>query len=288
MIETSWLKAFAAFAADANLSRAAKRLHLSQPAVHAQLRKLSEALGVPLYTRVGRGLELTREGERVAAFARDAEERMGDFVATLRGQAGERRLVLAAGAGAIVYVVADGLRAFAKETKVRLDVLTCDKSAALEAVGRGLAHVGVAALDAPPSDLEAELVTEVRQVVVVPRDHRFARRRRIGLDDLRGERLIVPPEGRPQRSVLDAALHLRGIAAPIGATARGWDVTLKLAELRIGAAIVNECCRIPRGLVARPLPELPGVRYFAFTRPRPSAQASLLVRALVAHGDAWR
>jgi DNA-binding transcriptional LysR family regulator len=283
MIESSWLRAFAAFAEDANLSRAAKRLHLSQPAVHAQLRKLSEALDVPLYTRVGRGLALTREGVRVAAFARDAEERAGELVAALRGRTGAGRVVLAAGAGAIVYVVGSGLRAFMRESKVRLDVLTCDKTAALEAVNHGVAHVGVAALDAPPPDLEAHVVTEVDQVIVVPHGHRLARRRRVALADLRGERLVVPPEGRPQRDVLDAALHLRGVSVEVGATARGWDVTLKLAELGLGLAVVNGCCRIPPGLVARPLPELPRVRYFAFTRPRSSENAALLVRALLAN-----
>jgi hypothetical protein len=52
-LRTSRLRAFAAFAEDANMSRAARRLHLSQPAVHAQLRRLSEALGAPLYQRLG-------------------------------------------------------------------------------------------------------------------------------------------------------------------------------------------------------------------------------------------
>src|SRR5258706_7492805 len=116
MIEASWLQAFAAFAEDANLPRAAKRLHLSQPAVHAQLRKLSEALGVPLYTRSGRGLVLTQDGAQVAAFARDAEERATDLVARLRGRAQEHHVVLAAGAGAIIHVVGERIRAFMKGT----------------------------------------------------------------------------------------------------------------------------------------------------------------------------
>src|SRR5690242_10099827 len=144
MIETSWLQAFAAFAEDANISRAAKRLHLSQPAVHAQLRKLSEALGVPLYTRSGRGLVLTQDGVQVAAFARDAEDRAADLVARLRGRVQDRHVVLAAGAGAIVHVVGEGVRAFMKDTSLRLDVMTGDKTAALEAVTLGMAHVGVA------------------------------------------------------------------------------------------------------------------------------------------------
>src|SRR6185436_6917897 len=85
-IESSWLRAFAAFAEDPNLSRTARRLHLSQPAVHAQLARLSEALAVPLYRRAGRALVLTREGTEVAAFARESEERAREIVARMRGE----------------------------------------------------------------------------------------------------------------------------------------------------------------------------------------------------------
>ncbi len=62
MISSDRLHTFAVFAEDNNLSRAAKRLHLSQPAVHAQLKALADELGVPLYQRAGRGLVLTKEG----------------------------------------------------------------------------------------------------------------------------------------------------------------------------------------------------------------------------------
>src|SRR5688500_9793179 len=129
MLPSDALHTFAVFAEDANLSRAARRLHLSQPAVHAQLKRLAEALEVPLYHRVGRGLALTREGVEVAAFARDLEERTAELRAALRGDRGERRVVLAAGGGAIVHVLGAGLRAFARSAAgrdVRVDVTTAD------------------------------------------------------------------------------------------------------------------------------------------------------------------
>ena len=278
MISSEWLQTFASFAEDANLSKAARRLHLSQPAVHAQLRKLSEALGVPLYRRVGRGLALTREGVEVAAFARDAEERSSSLVAHLRGEAEERRVVLAIGAGALLHVVPEGLRAFARSYDGRLEIVTADAASAVAAVASGSAHAGVAALDAPPRDLAHHAIVTAPQALVVPRDHRLAKKARPALADLAGERLVLPPEGRPQRAVLDAALS--GIGIRIGATASGWDVVLRLVELGVGIAVVNGTVPIPRALVARPLRELPPVRYWAFTRPRPRADVEALVRSL--------
>ncbi|HWU91108.1 MAG TPA: LysR family transcriptional regulator [Kofleriaceae bacterium] len=281
MIPSEWLHAFTVFAEDANLSRAAKRLALSQPAVHAQLRRLSELLGVPLYRRVGRGLALTREGIEVAAFARGAEERSREFVARLRGEETDRRIVVTAGAGALLHVIAEGLRAFARTYDGRLEFVTADAAAAVDATQSGAAHVGVAALGAAPDSLVSYRLAEVRQVLVMPRDHRLARRRRVRLGELAGERLVLPPAGRPQRAVLDAALA--GVGVRVGAIASGWDVVLRLVELGVGIAVMNSNVPVPRGLLARTLNELPVVRYFVFTRPHPRADVVTCVDALVRH-----
>jgi LysR family transcriptional regulator, low CO2-responsive transcriptional regulator len=288
MIETSWLRAFAAFADDANLSRTARRLHLSQPAVHAQIRKLSEELGTTLYRRVGRALVLTREGMEVAAFARDLDQRTRDLAARMRGEVEPDRLVLAAGAGALLYVVGEGLRDFTRRRSTRVELLTLDAPAALDAVRSGLAHVGVAASEEAPADLVCRSLTRVEQVLVVPRSHRLASRRSISLDQVAGERFVLPPEGRPHRVMLEAALRMRGIRVEVGAIARGWELTLKLVELGFGIAIVNGCCHVAKGLVARPVRELPVVEYVTFTRGHPSPLTAALVQALAEHGDDWR
>lgn len=292
MIPSGWLQAFSVFAEDANLSRAAKRLHLSQPAVHAQLRKLAASLGVPLYQRAGRGLVLTKEGIEVAAFARDAEERSQELVRRLGGESeADPRVVLAAGAGALLHLLGEGMRAFSRWYAGRLEILTADTSAATDAVLRGVAHVGVIAIAASASagpDLATHRLTEVGQLLVMPRDHRLARRRRVSLVDLDGERLVLPPEGRPQRIALDVALAAKGARVTAGALATGWELTLRLVELGAGIAVVNASVRIPRGLVARPLSELARIRYLAVTRPRPRAEVARLVETLVAHGEAWR
>ena len=62
--------------------------------------------------------------------------------------------------------------------------MTTDKTAAIEAVSQSIAHVDVAVLDVPPRDLEVQVITEVDQVIVMPRNHRLGRRRRVRLNVL--------------------------------------------------------------------------------------------------------
>ncbi|CAM2153958.1 LysR family transcriptional regulator, low CO2-responsive transcriptional regulator [Pararobbsia alpina] len=63
------LLTFAAVAEHGNISRAARALFLSQPAVSGQLRQLEDEFGEPLYHREGRGITLTETGRQLALHA---------------------------------------------------------------------------------------------------------------------------------------------------------------------------------------------------------------------------
>ena len=272
------LTTFAAFADDPNLSRTAKRLHLSQPAVHAQLRGLGEDLGVTLYRRSGRGLVLTPEGVEVAAFAREEAMRLKELRSRLAGGTDASPVIVAAGAGAIVHLLAPALR----RAKRPVEVITADASQALDLVRSGRAHIGVGVFPSPPSDLDVTKLADAEQILVVRRGDPLARKRRVTLGDLATRDLIAPPEGGPQRAALASALASAGMTdIHIAAVARGWDVVLRLVEVGVGVGIVNATCLLPRTLVGKPLRELPRVTYFAFTRPRPRDSVLGVLRALV-------
>ncbi|WP_437969867.1 LysR family transcriptional regulator [Sorangium sp. So ce260] len=290
MLNLDWLAAFVVFTEHLNFTRAARALHVSQPALHAQIGKLGEALGVTLYQRRGQRLELTADGKRVAAFGREVGERTRSFLDVLRNGESREPVVLCAGEGSYLYLLGEGIRAFTARAAAPLRLLTRDREATLDAVITGEAHLGVAPLEGAPDGLAAERLTEVEQVLVVPEAHPLARKRRIHLRDLEGARLVVPGPSRPHRALLAQALLSAGVRWEPAVEANGWELMVHFVRLGVGVAVVNACCRLPRGLVARPLPELPRKVFYVIHRRGVELQGAPaeLRDALLAHGSAWQ
>jgi DNA-binding transcriptional LysR family regulator len=289
MIKLEWLAAFTAFADHGSFTRAARSMHLSQPALHVQVKKLAEALGVTLYRREGQRLVLTADGRRVAAFGREVADRTRELADALARGGRTDPVVLAAGEGAYLYLIGEGVRRFLAGGAAPLQLLTRDGQGTLEAVRGGEAHVGVAAIDVLPHDLSARLLAEVGQALVLPAGHPLAARRRIRLADLAGARLVVPGPDRPHRVTLARALREAGVSWQVAVEANGWALMLRFVELGVGLAVVNACCRVPPGLVARPVPELPAQRYHVLCRKGAPAEGPTadLAAALLSTGGAW-
>lgn len=289
-MRSDWLQAFLAFSESLNFTRAAEALHISQPALHVKIAKLAERLGQPLYERQGRNLALTPAGARLAAYAREEQERAGAFLEELRTGAGRWPVVFCAGSGAYLYLLGPALTRFTRGAQHPLSLVTADRERCVALLRSGRAHLGVTVLDATPPGIAAEPLTDVGQVLVLPRSHPLARRARLRLSDLEGQALIVPPQERPHRAMINRMLMDAGVAWRVAVEAEGWELMLHFARLGLGLAIVNACCRLPAGLVARPLAALPSVRYQVLSRAGGPLQpgAAELRRLLLASAEMWR
>lgn len=258
------LEAFAIFAKHRNFTHAADELHVSQPALHARIRKLEQTLGRQLYERQGRTLLLTETGEHLAAFANDTRSRAAAFLEGLDALP-PRPLVLAAGSGAYLYVIGDVLRRYL-DRKLGLRLMTTDSDATIAAVRDGTADVGVTALTIPPDDLECELLTQYSQVLAVRPDHRLADRRTVRLKDLQGEALVVPPQTRPHRRQLERSLLDAGVDWSVAVEAEGWVLLVHFVRMGIAPAVVNGFVRTPAAVRTIPIKDLAPIRYYLVTR----------------------
>jgi DNA-binding transcriptional LysR family regulator len=260
------LQSFVVFSELLNFTRAAEALHISQPALHTKVGRLAESLGTPLYRRVGRRLELTPAGVEAARFGRETAERTAAFVRELRDGPSPDAVVLAAGEGSYLFLLDDAIRRFRRESRALLRLLTRDAAGVVDDVRAGRAHLGVLPLDTPLEGIRCDPIARVGQALVLPRRHALARPRSLALADLQGERLIVPPPDRPFRQALGRALQSAGVEWEVAVEATGWPLILHFVSLGLGLAVVNEFCRVPAGLVARPIADLPAVRYFVIHR----------------------
>jgi LysR family transcriptional regulator, low CO2-responsive transcriptional regulator len=282
VLDLDAVHAFIVFAEKRNFTHAAEELAISQPALHVKIRKLAEFLRLPLYRRNGRSLELTPAGIEVARYGRELRGNVDEFLAKLRGESVVEPVVLAAGEGSLLYLLADAIRAYVDHAPASLRLLTRTREGTLEAIRNGEAQLGVATLDVLPTDLIATPLLRAPQVVVMPSRHRLTRKRELEPRDLAGAPLIVPPAGRPHREAIGRALLDAGVSWTVAVEANGWPVMLAFAQSGIGLAIVNSTCTLPKGLTSRPLRGLPATHYHLVHRrgrlSEPASRLTTLIR----------
>ena len=189
-------------------TRAAEALHLTQPTVSMQIRKLSEAIGVPLLEMTRQGPRATRTGREVYEAAREILGRMrvlGEETADQQGVVGGPLKI-----GVITtakYFMPQLLGAFVNQhpgVEPRLTVT--NQRRVIERLRNhddDLLIMGRA-----PDSLEVEIhpFMDNELVVVAPPDHPLAHARHISLDQLRRERFLVREPGSGTRQAVERLL----------------------------------------------------------------------------------
>lgn len=193
-MELRHLRYFVAVAEELHFGRAANRLHIAQPALSQQIRKLEEELNVKLFFRSKRRVELTHAGrvflveaqqilsraERAAQAAKRAD----------RGEIGP--LALACGAVAIytlLPLVLPAYRARFPGTDIR--IRECLMTEGVEALEDGSADVGLLFPYFHSEMLKHETVLRVPLVAVLPKSHPLAQADRISLKQLAKDPFIL-------------------------------------------------------------------------------------------------
>jgi DNA-binding transcriptional LysR family regulator len=262
-VELRQLRYFVAIAEECNFSRAAKRLHVSQPPLSTQMKSLEEEIGVPLLTRSNRGVSLTAAG---AAFFEETR------VVLARLEQAKKR-ALGAGRGdigllAIGFVsIADygilppalkSFRASFPLVEVQLHELTTDAQIRDLRAGRLDLGIGLGPVDEP--DLEFEGVLQEALVLAAPSGHRHPALKGDGPVDLRAlskASFIVPPRDIAP-GLYDLTISLCrscGFAPSITQHARQMQTVIGLVSSGMGFALVPASVRNLKrtGVVYRPL-----------------------------------
>ncbi|WP_405139556.1 LysR family transcriptional regulator [Sphaerisporangium sp. NBC_01403] len=287
-MELRQLEYFVAVVEEASFTKAAARVHVAQPGVSAQIRRLERELGEELLDRSGRTVRLTAAGAAVLPYAR----------AALGAVAGARLAVdeltgLTRGHVAMGMVISCSsvdvpalLAEFHEDHPgVEITLSEADSDHLIEALHSGeldLALVGLG-VDRPPG-IEIQAFVDERFVVVVGPGDALAGRETVPLDALRERSLISLPRGTGLRSIVDDACASAGFRPRVAFEASDPRMLAQLAGRGLGVAIVPESLPASYDGELRTLtlvrPSLRGRVALAWRAEGPAGPAA---RALIAH-----
>lgn len=242
-IELRHLRYFVAVAEDLHFGRAARRLGITQPPLSLQIRRLEANLGVRLFERTNRRVELTAAGRTLLEEGRHL---IADFAsvadATRRAARGETGSLTVAFAASVMFLTLPRIiRRFRQEfPSVRLELRELPTGQQITALRTGELDIGF--LRQPPRDTELATETMMKEnlVLAVSKRHPLAGSKRLRLIDVADDDFVLFP--RDLAPGLHA--HVLAVCAEAGVhprivqTSRELYTTISLVEAGLGVTIV--------------------------------------------------
>ena len=235
------LRTFEAAARLGGIGKAARALHLAQPTVSTQMRELAIAVGLTLFVPQGRGLRLTAEGELLLTTTRALFDRWRQFDEEAAAMRGLKRGRLAIGAVTTAgRFIPDLLGPFAKAYPgIEIELAVDNRDAIVQRLERGDDEIAAMMMLPAQLDLERWPILENPLVVVAPRRHQLAGRRRIELATLAREPRLTREKGSGTRRATEQYLEQRQIEWP-ASMALGSNEALKRAVAAgLGLAVLS-------------------------------------------------
>ncbi|MAS95727.1 MAG: hypothetical protein CMO55_21200 [Verrucomicrobiales bacterium] len=194
-MEVHQLRYFIATAEELSVTAAAKRLHISQPAMSRQIQLLEEELGIALFERVKKRMVLTEAGKFFLERARQIVCDIETSAQQLQEQFGEARRTIRLGLLTIFLddIVGPAVRDMKKQfPNVGVSLFELSPRAQLDRLrddDLDLALLGNLSED-DLARFETKSIMKNRMSVVLPDDHRMAGRKQISLKELAGDSFI--------------------------------------------------------------------------------------------------
>lgn len=194
-VELRHLRYFVAVAETENVSRAALKLHVSQPALSRQVRDLEEEIGVPLFERSAKAVRLTDAGRVFHHEAQAVLLRVVEAVQSAKAICGGKRGEIQVGyAPSLTLDILPGALRFFQESNpgVRVQLHDLSTGEMTQGVREGKLHVALL-VHTCAQELEGIVFEDLRAYpvcVALNPKHPLARTKKVGLERLRDERLI--------------------------------------------------------------------------------------------------
>ncbi len=243
------LRSFVAAAEEEHFGRAAKAVHVSQPALSRQIQRLEAELEIDLFGRSGQGITLTHAGRVFLTHARrilrDAEQ--GQEAARRAAEGLEGMLNIGFVSPAVYSNVVPALISLFRKKAPRVELTLHELSSIpqADALDAGDIDVGFLHPPVPGNSIIFRTVLRQRFIAVVPRDHALADASAIRPSQLAQEPFVIFPRerGAGLYDRIIAVCQQHGFSPSVGQEATQMQTIVSLVATGIGVAIVPHSVR---------------------------------------------
>lgn len=277
-----------AIAEEQSFTRAAGRCFVVQSALSRQIKSLESELGVRLFARTSRKVEVTPAGEAFVKQARlclQAAERAKASAAAAHGQI-RGSLTIGVIPTVTAVNIAAVLGAFRRSyPEVGVHVRTGGSDEFLRRIAAGELDVGFLGLaeGVTPQGVQTQELSQERLVAVLAEGHRLAGQHRLRLKDLADEPFVDFPEGSSGREQSDLAFDRARLRREVSFEVNTADLLTGLVRQGLGVALVApSVAREAPGCVCIPVSDGPvRVEYLAWDSFNPSPVAQVFVDSIL-------
>lgn len=261
------LEILLAVAESGGIASAAEKLHLSQPTVSMQMRKLADNVGAPLYDFSGRQLTLTHAGELMQQHAREIFDCTDRLEMALNQLKGMQRGRLSVGIVSSAEYFAPHLLGpfYRRYPSIEVALNVGNRAELTDRLKDNLDDLYIFGF--PPQDVDIA-ITELGQnhlVAIAPKSHPLARKRSLNWNDVADELFIVREKGAGTRAAVEHHLERMGYSLRHQLTIASNEGIKHAVLARMGLAIVPSLCLDEgdqRDLVQLPIAGFPLLDYW--------------------------
>lgn len=235
------LKVFAAVARHLSYTKAAKELHLSQPAVSMQIKQLEDSAGIDLFEQIGKKTYLTEAGREMFHYSKNIAQHLVEIEEVLAQLKGVSRGHLSiAVASTANYFATRLLAAFAKSHEgVSFSLDVTNRESLLHQLEHNECDLVI--MGQPPEGVE--LVTEAFMdnplVVIAPPDHPLAGVEKVSMKRLQEETFVIRESGSGTRIAMSRFFDEKGFQLKTGMEMTSNEAIKQAVEAGLGLGIVS-------------------------------------------------
>jgi DNA-binding transcriptional LysR family regulator len=240
------LRIFLTVAEERSFSRAAAKVHRTQPAVSQAVKRLEEELGEQLFDRSSKsgtltdaGRVLQNYGQRLVRLAEEAESAMRELRDLRRG-----RVLIGANEAAIHTLLPLMARFREKVPDIAVDVRRVPARQIAVEVQQGSLDFGALTFHPAEEGLLEVVVGSDELVLLMPPSHPLARRRQVTMADVAGEPVVAHNDPSPARERVLRLFEEHQIPLNMVISLPSLDGIKRAVELKLGVALLPRRCAV--------------------------------------------